>query len=755
MDSKLFIFILGSISTLYWTRLPNFTLTLCLVCLAIVALLFQKTRIWAFALFGLCWMASLGHWQYSLQLPLAQIKQAIWVEGKVQTLEHEIKSARFNLNVEKINHHALKVERSIRLTWNQPLWSIKQGQQVRLLVKLKPPHGLANQGGFNYQQWLFSENISATGYVKVDTNNSLINEKSTFRQQLLDSLLTLHLKNEKWIAALTLGYRGMLQDQDWTLVQSTGIAHLIAISGLHLALVATLSYFFLGQLLGLILSRFDQLQIINLHNIAIIGTLFTTYYYAAMAGFALPTVRAWLMLSMLVLIFLANLNIRLSRVLLLCISGFILVFPLSLFGLSFWLSFSAVLIIIFVFWRWPSKTNGFSLWGSFKVMVRIQLALSVLMLPIIAWQFSYISWISPLVNLIAVPVVTMILVPLCLLAILCLHILPDVSLLLFTWVDQLLSISLNWLISGQSISWGLTQLFAIPLGVWLLSLIAIVALMLPSVSRARPYIMILFLPLVSFGFDTRNDDWQVDVLDVGQGTAILVSKQGRALIYDVGPAYPSGFNMAQSVIIPLLKARGIKNLDYVIISHWDNDHSGSLPYLQKSITIDQQLTTSDLCRAGQSMTWQGLHLDMLWPDDPALYNDNNGSCVVKITDGQHSVLLPGDIDASIEMQLVEKHANKLQSDILVAPHHGSNSSSSAIFIQHVAPRYAVFTQGFMNRWGFPRPKVLQRYANNQVRTFSTSDVGQVNFRIKYQSVEPINVASYRQNIYPRWYANFP
>lgn len=755
MDSKLFIFISASMSSLYWTSLPSPVVTLCLLFFVVISLYQQKTRTVAFALVGLSWMASVGHWQYSLQLPLSHIQQAVWVEGQVLSLQHEAVNPRFNLSVAKIDDHDLRIERLIRLSWNEALWPVKQGQQVRLLVKLKPPHGLANEAGFNYQQWLFSENITATGYVKTNPGNQLLKNSLSYRQHALDQLLQLNLQQERWITALTLGYRGMLQDEDWTLVQSTGIAHLIAISGLHLGLVATMSYFILAWLPGLIISRFYQLHSINLHKLAIVATILTTYGYSALAGFGLPTLRAWISLLLVACLFLCNKNLSLRRVLLICLLCFILLFPLSIFGLSFWLSFSAVLIIIFTFWRWPNKPQGFSLLTSFKVLVRIQLALSLLMLPIVAWQFAYISWLSPLVNLVAVPFVTLILVPLCLVGIMCLPWWPGLAYLVFSWVDQFIAYAVNLLQQSLGLSWGVWPLPAIPLGVWVLFLLAIVCLMLPNMGKAKPFVMLLFLPLLSFAFSSRNTDWQVDVLDVGQGTAVLISKQGRAMMYDVGPAFPSGFNMADSVILPLLKARRIKQLDYLIISHWDNDHSGSLPALQQKIAIQQVVTSDNLCRQGQSVDWQGLSLHILWPDDPRLHNDNNSSCVVQLTDGVHSVLLPGDIDASIEKRLVAYWGERLKSDVLIAPHHGSNTSSSALFIRQVAADFVVFTQGYRNRWQFPRQEVLTRFAHTQARLYRSSEHGQVSFKLAYQTNKAIEVSTFRQDIYPYWHANFP
>ncbi|WP_082768829.1 DNA internalization-related competence protein ComEC/Rec2 [Paraglaciecola hydrolytica] len=755
MDSKLFIFIAACFSSLCWTGLPSIPLTLACLLLALICFFFRKSRLLACCLLGFSWMASVGHWQYSLQLPLSTLEQAILVTGELESLTHQYKEPRFNLRIEQIDTEPLSFKRLVRVSWAEPSWQLKQGQRVQLMLKLKPPHGLANEGGFNYQQWLFSEGIGASGYVKASINNLLLADSVSFRQRQLDSLLQLNLPQQAWIAALTLGYRGLLEDQDWLLVQSTGIAHLIAISGLHLALVASLSYFILAWLCGALVSRFYQLHHINLHKLALLGTLFTTYCYAALAGFALPTARAWIMLLLLITLFLCNLNLSLKRVLLLCTGFFMLLFPLSIFGLSFWLSFSAVLIIIFVFWRWPQKHNGFSVLGALTVMLRIQLGLSVLMLPIVAWQFGYISWISPLVNLLAVPFVTLILVPLCLVGIIGLNLFPLVAEWIFSAVDHLLGFALYLLAGTQQIPWAVTQLLVIPGLVWALALVALIVLLLPPVGKYKPLVLLLLLPLLSYGFKEKNDNWTIDVLEVGQGTAVLITKDHQVILYDVGPAFPSGFNMGDSVILPLLKARGITSVDMVFISHWDNDHSGSLPMLQTQIAIKQVLTTSDMCRLGHELAWQGLQIKILWPDDPKLHNDNNSSCVLHISDSQHSILLPGDIDGKTERELVARWGDSLKSDILLASHHGSNSSSVTSFINKVAADYVVFSQGFMNRWNFPRPEVLTRFSQLDAQLLSTSDVGQVSFIFEYQSKKLAVLQTFRQDRYPYWYANFP
>ncbi|MFT4994596.1 MAG: competence protein ComEC [Paraglaciecola sp.] len=752
MDGRLFGFIAGSFSALLWTALPSVFFLFILLLIAILCLRFRPVKMISWFLLGIIWMASVGHWQRHWQLPLSQVSNAILVSGQIQSLINSDQQSRFNLRLSAIEQQKLSWPRHIRLTWKQTTWPVKQGQEVVLRVKLKPAHGLANEGGFHYQQWLFSEGLTATGYVKDSDENRLLSAGHSLRQDLLDKLLISDIPALPWIAALAFGYRGLLQLEDWQLVQRTGIAHLIAISGLHLALVASLSYGLFCTVLSFVVQRLGPSHSLNVHRVALCGVVLATFFYASLAGLALPTVRAWIMLTLVSILLLADQNWPARRILLLSLFIFVLFFPLSIFALSFWLSFFAVMIIWFIFWCWPAGSQGFSLKTFFITLVRIQLALSVLMLPLVAWQFSYISFVSPLVNLLAVPLVTLILVPLCLAGIILLSLNTDIAYWLFTLAGHILEFSLQYLAQLSTRDWVALNIKAAPASAWLFAGCGAFLLLAPRFLLAKKQLVVLFLPLLSHFFRPDTHRWRVDVLDVGQGVSVLITRNHHALLYDVGAAYPSGFNMADAVILPLLQARGITELDRVFVSHSDNDHSGSLPQLGKGIVINQLITTADLCRRGRVTRWQGLNLEVLWPDDPLKYNDNNGSCVLKISDTSHSLLLPGDIDAGIEAKLLEMDAGKLQADILLAAHHGSNTSSSLGFINAVAPDYVVFSQGFMNRWSFPRAQVLERYGD-RAKPYLTSQSGQISFILELNFDEPIAVSTFRLDHYPYWYAN--
>ncbi|WP_166423703.1 DNA internalization-related competence protein ComEC/Rec2 [Paraglaciecola sp. 20A4] len=758
MDGRLFSFIAASMSALFWLSLPALYILPIILCLIILLWRlphtissYQRVKNLSICfLLGIFWMASVGHWQQTWQLQADDFKQGIWVNGQVASLIDSQKSTRFNLDISNIDGQLLTPKRRIRVSWTKPPWPIKQGYVLRLWVKLKPPHGLANQGTFHYQQWLFSQNIVATGYVKANENNTLLEASVSLRQRLLDKIMATQLTSVPWIAALALGHRGLLTPDDWQLVQRTGIAHLIAISGLHLALVASLCYLFIATALLFCYRVLINGQKANFYFISVGMTLLATLGYAFLAGLGLPAMRAWLMLALAAFLLFTRTHWAFKRIFLVSVSSFILLFPLSLFGQSFWLSFSAVLIIGFVFWRWPIKQNGFSIKAWFAGMCRLQLALSILMLPLVAWQFSFISLIAPLINLIAVPIVTLILVPLCLLAILMMLFSLAQYKALLSILDQGLMFSLNHLTAASEWSGAAINVQVIPALVWISLTLATVTLLLPKGLLPRIAVLVLCIPLLSFGLQPHSTQWQINVLDVGQGLSVVISRYNQAFVYDVGASYPSGFNMADSALVPYLRSRGINKINTLVLSHFDNDHSGSLPALQRAMPILQTYTTKDVCRQGWELTWQGLNISALWPDDPTLHSDNNSSCVLQITDGFTRVLLTGDIDASVEQKLVSDYAQALESQVLVAPHHGSNTSSSWEFINAIAPDYVIFSQGFMNRWGFPRPEVLKRYKQTDATLLRTSEQGQIQLTIDNGTIK---VKSFREDIYPYWYAN--
>lgn len=749
MDKWIVSFISASFLSLLWTDIPS---------ILIVSLFFVggsvclfKPRIYPLSgfLFGCFWMASVGHWQLNWQLPLSQLRQVNTVKGQITSLVTTQQHVRFNFSVAEINDDPIHTSPEIRLSWRSPQWRLSQGQTLLLAVKLKPPRGLANEAGFNYQKWLYSQSIAATGYVRQDATNSLLENRRSLRQQLFDRIDQLPLENKRWINALSLGDRSGFSQEDWQLIQFTGIAHLVAISGLHLGIVASFAYVLFSTLVVLPVIKEKLPQKLNFHIVAMLFSALVSIFYAYIAGLQLPVLRACILLLIITVLSLSRSVWRPSQVLLLCLLAITVCFPMSLLSMSFWLSFSAVAILLFIFWRWPVNPTTKSLAFYIIQGVKVQVLLSLLMFPLIAIKFSFISLLAPLVNLFAVPLVTLLVVPLCLIGTLSLVLLPMLGERILMVVDTVIGVALVLLESTASMQFAVIENKTLPLTVWVFACFFMLSWLLPFSKKIRWVSILFVLPLLSWLPQSADKNWRVDVLDVGQGLAVLISRSGRALLFDTGASYPSGFNMADTVIVPVLKSRGINRLDKVIISHFDNDHAGSLAALSKDIKIEQVISPRSLCHLGWQAVWQSLHIEVLWPENPVNDVKNNHSCVVRVFDHEHQVLLTGDIEKSAEQAIMARHRQLLSSDIMVAPHHGSNTSSTAQFLAAVKPSHTVFSEGFMNRWNFPSEEVVKRYLAIGSRLYSTSEHGQVSFIMQPGN---IRVIRHRLDTDPYWYA---
>jgi len=253
------------------------------------------------------------------------------------------------------------------------------------------------------------------------------------------------------------------------------------------------------------------------------------------------------------------------------------------------------------------------------------------------------------------------------------------------------------------------------------------------------------------GHSLKN--WQLVVFDVGQGLSVLIQRDNKAILYDTGASYPSGFNMVEAAVLPYLQYAGIQKLDKVIISHSDNDHAGGLKVLQQSIPIDELIFNSSknnnrACQQGKAFNWQGLTIEMLWPEK-VIAKENDDSCVLLISDGKHKVLLTGDISKKVEAKLIVQYP-QLQADILVVPHHGSKTSSSNAFISQLKPQFAIVSAGFLNRWHMPVVDVVQRYQANNIQLLNSAKSGQI---IISFAEKGIRYQTYHDDLWPFWFSN--
>ncbi len=693
---------------------------------------------------GFIWMAIFSNYVLEYRVSPAYLNKPIHVVGKIAELP--------NLSNQKTGF-IFKVEQpfkaKVKLSWYGKSPILKSGDSWQLLIKLKHNNGYQNLGGFDYEKWLFYQKIDATGYVKKHAENKLISTGGfsidRFRQNTREALS--FLKNLEFggvINALIIGDRSLISKNHWALFSATNTTHLSVISGLHIGLIAGFVF-----LLAQFLWRRCECCMLRLPA-QVFGAYFgllSAFLYALIAGFSIPTGRAFIMAAVAFLSLILRRHHHIWQLYGLALILVLINNPLSIFSIGFWLSFYVVAIIIYGAKQHQNKSWLYRL-------IYLQLLISIAALPLVTWFFASASVLSPVANLIAIPVFSFIITPLSLIAALLMLIgLNDIAQLGFELVNQTLIGLSHVLIYLQQFNfnrWHYTQTSILDLSFFILAILIAIS---PKALKLRKF-SILILALILLIPTTKIDKNSVliSVLDVGQGLAHVIQTQNHALLFDTGASYPSGFNLGDSVINPYLQSKHIQYLDKIIISHGDNDHIGGLRSVLEKFDVGEIISSvpskikhglqqPTLCVAGQNWQWDGVEFEMLNPDENTNLKGNNASCVLKISTSQYSILLTADIERTAEWQLIKNFPEKLKSDIMLSPHHGSKSSSTQAFIDAVAPSLIIISSGYKNRFNHPAQKITNRYAQNHIKFINTSCAGQIDIQL----AKSINISQYRKN----------
>lgn len=454
---------------------------------------------------------------------------------------------------------------------------------------------------------------------------------------------------------------------------------------------------------------------------AVLAGWLAALLYALLAGFEVPAQRTLYMLTVVALALFSGRHVGTCRTLLLALFAVLVLDPWAVLATGFWLSFGAVAILFYVATARLAQPRGLVAvirhWGL------AQWAVTLFSTPLLLFFFQQLSLVSPLANAVAIPWVSFVVTPLALLF------------ALIQW-PPLLAVD-HWLLA-QLMSvldalarWPVWQRPAPPLWTVPVVLLGVAWMLLPRGVPARWLGIVLMLPALAFEAERPPPGvaW-VDVLDVGQGLAVVVRTAGHALLYDTGPIYGTEANAGQRVVVPFLRAVGVAKLDALMVSHRDKDHAGGFETVREALPVTRLLTSiptlGDPCVAGQSWRWDGVRFDVLHPAGDGLTevaNTNSRSCVLRVEAGGHALLLPADIEARDERALLAGNAAALRSDILVVPHHGSRGASTAEFVAAVGASESVFSVGYRNAFGHPRPETRARYA--QSRQWRTDHDGAV------------------------------
>lgn len=691
-----------------------------------------RLRYWysLFFVLGFLWASAFSYIQLSDRLSPELEGVPIVVTGKIANLpDQDSKRVDFEFTVLKSDE---KLPSKLKLSWYEPTKILNAGETWQFTVKLKQPHANFNFGGMDYERWLFAQNIGATGTIYVKNSPLIKTQDAVFsidylRQKISDKFTENYGENlsTALLNALTIGDDNGLSVENWDTFQKTGVTHLIVISGSHIALVAGLVYF-------LTLQIWTRLNILRFSppRAAALASLFTAIFYASLAGYVIPTKRAVIMLGFVTVASFYQRQFSHLQSFAIALFGMLIFNPTMLLSVGFWLSFLAVALILY---RVAGRLKSLQNWLN---GIDIQLTVSLGLSPLLLFFFNQTSLISPLVNFVAVPIVELLVVPLALIQIPLMWLFPWLADKIFVALDCIL----QWLMQG--LEFAATLLNAVidsPQSSFLtllLSSLGLLWLFAPRGIPARFLGIILNFPLLFPILPTlKNGEAIVTVLDVGQGLSVSVQTQNHQLLYDTGAKFLNGGDMGKNVVLPFFRYHGIKKIDTLIISHDDNDHSGGAESVLKEMPVEQILTSvpekfesPKMCQTGQTWIWEGVTFSMLSPAKK-FEKDNDNSCVLKIETAKGSVLLTGDIEAIAENVLLGNVPEKLRSTVLIAPHHGSKTSSTLSFLQAVKPEIILITAGYRNQFHHPHKDVLARYQSLNAKIFTSANDGALTIRL--------------------------
>ncbi|MFW5431724.1 MAG: DNA internalization-related competence protein ComEC/Rec2 [Methylophilaceae bacterium] len=689
------------------------------------------------------------------ELPKAWEQKNIEIVGVVATMsEVTARGERFRFDVEQVLTGDAQVPKHIGLSYYKPgAWyqsadtvdemallapaKFKAGERWRFTVRLKRPHTTVNPHGYDFEAWALAQNIRAMGSIRSKSGMHKISGfvwrpsyMVEYCREKVGNRISQVLANKPYagvVRGLVVGDDSQITTKDWDVYLRTGTNHLMSISGLHITMLAGLAF----SVIAFLWRRNPRLALrMPTRQAATIGGALVALLYACLAGLSVPTQRTLYMLMTFAVALLLSRRVPLSRVLAIALMVVVLLDPWAVIAPGFWLSFSAVAVIAY------ATVNRLKIRHWLLEAINTQWSVTLGLLPFLILMFGQASVVSPIANALAIPIISLLVVPLAILGAL----LPlDFILHTSQTILEICMHVLNWLASSPFATW---QQAAAPMWAIGLAMLGVLWLLLPRGMPQRWLGLVLMLPMLFVALPRLEEgEMKVTVLDVGQGLSVVVQTATHAMVYDTGRQYNEESDAGSKIVVPYLRSQGIKQLDAMVISHDDNDHSGGAASMLSQVPINwlassyEMPATKELmprqlkCYAGQKWRWDAIRFEVLHPSVQSYQDinikDNNRSCVIKVTSRYGSILLTGDVEKESEQLLLKTHKYKLASDVIVAPHHGSKTSSTESFIKAVNAKHVIFTVGYLNRFKHPKSTIIARFASRGSQDYRSDHHGAI------------------------------
>ena len=707
------------------------------------------------------------------------------LEGRVAALPQSNSSgAKFAFEVdnalsgkETLNHFPGRIYLSWQPAWRNPqaIPEVIPGQRWKLKAKLKRPYGSLNPYTFDFERWSFHQDFGASGSVR--SGELLIDQDIAWTEiELRMELTRWHLRKKIQamlptdaryagvLIALVMGDQNAIDQDDWQVFNATGIGHLISISGLHVTMLAGVG----ASLAAFIWRRRTWPLIAPVSKVAAISGFVTAFIYAWLAGFQIPAQRTMYMVGVVAFALWTGRNPRSFDIWWWALAFVLLIDPMAPYTPGFWLSFGAVAAILFAMGdssgllgiptgkeldvHWTERVLQ-----ALREACRVQAVVTLVLLPFTLYWFYQVSIVSPLANAFAIPLVSYIVTPLAITGAL----LPEFIGRWLLWPAhtsmEYLAIALEWMAGWSwSVVWSRQPEW------WMLAISGcgiVYAIRPGDISKtwkcrlaATIFSAPLFFWPTQWNTNLAQGEFRANILDIGQGTAVLIETANRKLLYDTGPIQGKKDDAGQRIILPYLRGRGINHIDRMVISHSDSDHVGGAATLLKHIQFDSMMgslpSTNPLlqnlqarkipalpCRFGQRWVWDGVEFVIWHPHEETIFSKQNPgkpnemSCVLEVRNQQSSLWLTGDVEKQGEAEIAERLDLAMLREIsdreliFMAPHHGSKTSSSLGLLKRLEPDQAFAQNGYRNRYGHPHPDVTARYQNLEIPFYQTPRTG--------------------------------